>query len=73
MEIEVHDQSCDCEFCVAAGKEIREEFLDSAMVFLLKESMIDAKGNHALGVGLALKRAFRVGFKTGRTSLDQRH
>jgi hypothetical protein len=25
MEIEVHDQSCECDFCVAAGKEIMDK------------------------------------------------
>lgn len=67
MEIEVHDQSCECDFCQAAGREIRESFLEDTVAFLLKRSMEDAKGNQALGVALALKRAFRVGFKTGRT------
>jgi hypothetical protein len=46
---------------------LREEFMEEVLAYILRESMIDADGNQAAGVGNALKRAWLAGFKTGQS------
>jgi len=45
---------------------IRPGYMEEVLAALLGTAMRDADGNQAVGVALALKRAFYTGFKTGR-------
>lgn len=53
--------------------EVREEFLEKALAFILRHSMHDAEGDQAAGVGMALKRAWLAGFKTGQSAPATSH
>ena len=46
---------------------MREEFLEQTLAFILGQSMQQADGDQAMGVGMALKRAWLTGFKTGQS------
>lgn len=65
----------NCLLCMAVQAQIgdnglpagvREEFLERAMIFILRQSMHDANGDQPVGIAMALKRAWITGFKTGQ-------
>jgi hypothetical protein len=52
---------------------LRESYLEEVVAYILKESMIDAKGDQTVGVATALKRVFITGFKTGQDTPKPLH
>lgn len=46
---------------------IREEYLEQALGFILRQSMHDEGGDQVAGVATALKRTWVAAFKTGQS------
>lgn len=52
---------------------IREEYLEQALGFILRQSMYEADGDQAAGVATALKRTWLAAFKTGQSCPAKLH
>lgn len=70
-----------CIFCMAGVSVgvlpipdgIREEYLEQALGFILRQAMHDANGDQVAGVAMALKRTWLAAFKTGQSCPAKLH
>lgn len=53
--------------------DLREEFLEKALGYILRQSMYDEGGNQIAGIATALKRAWFAGLKTGQAFPNKPH